>query len=514
MSILPWVAYILLAVFVFALVRWFISLRRVVKPSEVHVVRRSKKTQVYGDIQKLKALEKELHKDEVGAPIENDDVAGNAYYRIPSWMPIWGVEVQILPLHNFSVDLNDYEAYDKDKLPFVVDVTAFFRIADYRQAASRIEDNKTLTTHLQKIVQGAVRSILANDTLDKIMVQRSEYGEKFTSEVTNNLKEWGIVPVKSIELMDVRDKSGEEVIANIMAKKKSFIDMESRKEVAKNKQEAEQAEIEAEQAIAIRREEKEESVGKRKAEREKTVGIADQKSKQDVKDEEKTTKEKEMAVIKIGTIRQAEIDKDKLIVDANAKKEAGKIEAETTVLVAEQNKVAATHDAEAQLVKTTKGAEGKLIEAQKEAEGIKAKGQAQAKADEAQGLAKVQPQIKLAQEIGQNAGYQSYLIEIKKVEASQAVGVEQAKNLGHSQIKIVANAGSNIQEGVSSVMDLFSAKGGQSLAAMLETFAGTEQGQQLLGRLIGKPVEEQHSAPQNPKSETDPKPEAGFETTD
>ena len=498
MSVLPWVGYILLAVVVIALLRWFISLRRVVKPSEVHVVRRSKKTQVYGDIQKLRILEKELNKD--GAPsIENDDVAGNAYYRIPSWMPIWGVEVQVLPLHNFSVDLNDYEAYDKDKLPFVVDVTAFFRIADYRQAASRIEDNKTLTEHLRKIVQGAVRSILANDTLDLIMVQRSVYGEKFTSEVTTNLKEWGIVPVKSIELMDVRDKSGEEVIANIMAKKKSFIDMESRKEVAKNKQEAEQAEIDAEQVIAIRREEKEENVGKRHAEREKAVGIANQKSQQEVKDEEKTTKEKEMAVIQIGTVRQAEIDKEKLIVDANAKKAAGKIEAETAVLVAEQNKEAAKHDAEAQLVKTTKEAEGKLIVAEKEAAGIEAKGTSQAKADEAQGLAKVQPQITLAREIGQNAGYQSYLIEIKKVEASQAVGIEQAKNLGHSQIKIVANAGSNIQEGVSSVFDLFSAKGGQSLASMLETFAGTEQGQQLLGRLLGKPAEE---TPATPASET------------
>ena len=134
--------------------------------------------------------------------------------------------------------------------------------------------------------------------------------------------------------------------------------------------------------------------------------------------------------------------------------------------------------------------EGQLVVAQKEAEGIKARGEAQAKAKEKLGLAEVQPQITLAKEIGENEGYQTYLIEIKKVEASQAVGVEQARNLGNAQIKIVANSGGgNIQEGVSSVMDLFSAKGGQVLGSMLETFAGTEQGQALLGKLLGdKPV--------------------------
>ena len=98
----------------------------------------------------------------------------------------------------------------------------------------------------------------------------------------------------------------------------------------------------------------------------------------------------------------------------------------------------------------------------------------------------VQPQILLAKEIGENKGYQSYLIEIKRVEASQAVGEKQAENLSNAQIKIVANAGDNIQGGVNSVMDLFTAKGGQSVGAMLEAFAGTEQGQQLLSKLFGK----------------------------
>ena len=475
-------AIAVVAVLVFWFISWLLSKRRVVKPSEVHVVRRSKQTEIYGNV-------KPVTNAATGEVAGGDDSSGNVYYHIPTWVPIWGVEVQVLPLHNFSVDLEGYEAYDKDKLPFVVDVTAIFRISDYKQAASRIEDNSTLEEHLTKIVQSSVRSILANDTLDEIMIQRSRYGEEFTKEVSDNLKEWGVVPVKSIELMDVRDKEDEKVISNIMEKKKSFIDMESRREVAKNNKEAREAEIAAEQSIAMKEEEKQETVGKRRAEREKSVGIAQEKAQQDIQEQAKTTKEKQMAVLQVETVKKADIEKERTVIEANASRERQKIEADAKVDVAERQKDAATHEAEARYIQTTKDAEAQLKKEQNVAEAIKAKGLAEAEAKEKQGLAEVQPQITLAKEIGTNDGYQKYLIEIKKVEASQAVGIEQAKNLGTAQIKIIANAGSNIPEGVNSVMDLFSAKGGQALGSMIEAFAGTEAGQQLLSKITGNKEE-------------------------
>lgn len=476
----PWIVIGIAVLMVIFGIRWLLSLRQVVKPSEVHVVCRGKSTQIYGNV---KTVVSHVSSDTKSVS-QSDEFSGNVYYRIPVWIPIWGVEVQVLPLSNFSIDLEEYEAYDKDKLPFIIDVTAFFRIADYRQAASRIEDDSTLKEHLVKIVQGAVRTILAKDDLEEIMTERSKYGKQFTDEVTENLKEWGVVPVKSVELMDIRDKDGEEVVANIMAKKKSVIDMESRKEVAKNKKEAETAELDSEQAIDLRREEKEEAVGKRQAEREKEVGIAREKSSQEVQDQAKITKEKEMEVVKVGTVRQAEIDKEKQVIDADAARERDKIAAEAKVVVAENNEKESEHLAQAEYIRKTKDSEAGLIAAENEARGIQAKGEAEAAAKEKLGLAEVQPQITLAQEIGENQGYQNYLIEIKKVEASQAVGIEQAKNLGNAQIKVIANAGGNVAEGVSSVMDLFNAKGGQALGGMLEAFAGTETGQQLMSKLL------------------------------
>ena len=53
-----------------------------------------------------------------------------------------------------------------------------------------------------------------------------------------------------------------------------------------------------------------------------------------------------------------------------------------------------------------------------------------------------------------------------------------------------------MQEGVSSVMQLFSAKGGQSLGNMLEALSGTELGKQLVAKLTGRVAEKSNDEPQ------------------
>ena len=76
-------------------------LRRVVPTNEVHIVQSSKSTTSYG----------------------KDTGHGNSYYLWPSWIPFLGVTRIILPTSVFSLNLEDYEAYDKGRLPFVIDVT-------------------------------------------------------------------------------------------------------------------------------------------------------------------------------------------------------------------------------------------------------------------------------------------------------------------------------------------------------------------------------------------------------
>lgn len=455
------VNFVALAI-VFFFVKWIFSLRRVVPTNEVHIVRRGKNTMVYGTPERSNAEQAK-------------QFCGNSYYQFPTSIPVLGVSVTVMPLSIFGIDINDYEAFDKERVPFVVDIQSFFRISDYEVAASRISRIEELKKQLLSIVQGAVRSILAKDFLNEIMGERSKYGQQFTDEVKDELKSWGVETVKNIELMDVRDAKGEEVISNIMKKKKSEIEKESRIAVAKSNQQAREAEIQAEREIALKEQDKEKEVGLRRATVSKEVGIAEEQSSQAVKEQAKITKEREMEVTKVGAIKQAEIDKEKAIIDAEAKKRETEINAEA-------NKRKLELDAEAALVQTTKAADGQLITATKNSEGIKLEGDAKAEAEKKMQLASVEAQLTLAKEIGENEGYQSYLVQIRQVEANEKVGLAQAENIKGADIRIIAGAG-DVTGGISNAMSALSPKGGFNIAGAIEALAATEGGQALLSKL-------------------------------
>lgn len=409
--------------------------RRVVDTNEVHIVQRSKKTVSYGS----------------GA------TAGNVYYRWPSWMPVLGVTVSTLPVSVFDLFLSAYEAYDKGRLPFVVDVMAFFRISDSNMAAQRVSSFEQLHSQLTAIVQGAVRMILANSEIEEIMQERSKFGDLFTKEVGPQLVHWGVEAIKNIELMDIRDHQTSEVIHNIMAKKQSHIEMESRQTVAKNKRDACMAEVEANKDLDVKKQEAAQLTGLRTVESAKQVELARQASSQTTKEQERLTKQKEMAVLEVQSVRTAEIQKQVVLVQAEQAKQARILEAEA-------------------------GLETK----KKEAEATTLLGDAKASAERAFLLAPVTAQTTLAKEIGSNAGYQTYLLSIRQIEATEAIGMEQAKALSAADIKVIANT-ETPTTGLNKVMDLFSSKGGIQAGAMLEGLSNTPVGKSLLERLTTKP---------------------------
>lgn len=406
-------------------------LRRVVATNEVHIVQSSNKTVSYG----------------------KDMPAGNTYYAFPSWVPKIGVVVVKLPVSVFDCDLDGYEAYDKGRVPFVLDIKAFFRIAETNLAAQRVASTEELKSQLKAILQGAVRSILSSEDIETILSGRSTFGAKFTEEVDEQLKSWGVSTVKMIELMDIRDTANSKVIANIMEKKKSLIEKESRIEVAANRKLAEIAEIEAKREVELSNQQAAQQVGIRSAEVEREVGIKREQASQAVLEQGKVTAERQFEVKRVEEVKAAEIARDKAIVEAEQ-------QAKTTVVVAE----------------------GDLKGTQLQAEGVKVTGAAKAEAEKLMQLAPVEAQIVLAKEIGGNQGYQTYLVTLEQVRAGQVVGVAQAEALKAAGIKIIANSGS-VTEGVSSIGGLFTPTGGTQLGAMLEGFANTDQGRAVMSAL-------------------------------
>lgn len=428
--------------FIIVLILVAMSFRQVVPTNEVHIVQSSSKTTSYG----------------------KDTKNGNVYYRWPEWLPLLGITSVRLPVSVFQIDLKAYDAYDTGRVPFEVDVVAFFRVEDSNLCAQRVTNFAELQTQLTMIVRGSVRTVLAAHDIDRIMLERSTFGDAFTKEVETQLKNWGVTPVKNIELMDIRDGGQNMVIHNIMQKKKSLIEMQSRSEVAENMKNAQVAEINANRDALSQKQMAEQAVGIQTVEKEKQVQLATQAANQSIKEQERVTKEKEMAVLRVAQVQQAEIDKNVNLVKADQAKQVN-------ILTAEGEKQ-----------QFILHAEGNLESQKREAEGTVLVGNAKAEAEKAMQLAPVQAQITLAKEIGQNEGYQKYLITIRTVEANQAVGIEQAKALEKSDIKIIANTGDPVA-GIGSVRDLFSSKGGQSVGAMLEGLANSEQGAKVIGAI-------------------------------
>lgn len=429
-------------------------LRRVVPTNEVHIVQSRKKTVSYG----------------------KDMTEGNIYYEFPSSLPIIGIVKTILPVSVFDLDLSGYEAYDKGRLPFVVDIKAFFRITDSDIAAQRVSSFDELQEQLKAVVQGAVRTILASNEIEEIMQGRSKFGDEFTKEVEAQLSNWGVSTVKNIEMMDIRDHNNSEVIKNIMDKKKSHIEMESRIEVAKNRQAAKIAEIEAIKTTELQNQQAQQEVGQRTAEKDKLIGISLQKAQQEIKEQQKATEEKGMEVLRVQEIKQAEIEKDKNIIQAEQSKQ-------TNILIAEGEKQKNIINAEGIKQQTILKAEGNLQTQKLGAEGIEAEGEAKAKAEGAMQLAPITAQIALAKEIGENEKYQQYLITVRRIESDQAIGIKQAEALREADLKVIANGG-DVVSGVNKITELFSTKGGTNIAGMLEGLAQSEQGQSLIDKFL------------------------------
>ena len=438
--------------------------RVVVPTNEVHIVQSAKKTMSYG----------------------KDTGNGNTYYKFPSWMPLIGVTTIALPVSVFAIKIDSYEAYDLGRLPFVLDLTAFFRVSDSNLAAQRVENFADLKLQLSNIIQGSVRAILSSRKLEDILQIRSELGDDFTKAVGNQLKNWGIDPVKNIELMDIRDSGGSQVIKNIMNKKISLIEKESRIEVANNKKDADIAEIEAQQLTEVRSQEAKKMIGLKTVENEREVAISQEQANQLVKDQEKITQEKQMEVERVKQVKQAEITRETEIVKAEQEQKKIEIDAlarkNAQIREAEANKenqiLVAQGDKEKQFL-----AAAALLEMKdKEAQGIAKIGTAEAEALRLKELAPISAQIELAKEIGENQGYQTYLISIRQIEANQAIGIEQAKALTAADLKIIANGG-DVSSGVQKIGDILSSSGGMSIGAMLEGLSNSEVGKKVVDKM-------------------------------
>ena len=369
--------------------------RVTVNPNEVHVVQYAGSTVAYGK-----------------------DFESRVYYNWRPWLPfVWCVST-VLPTSVFDVTISNYQAYDIGRVPFWIDVKAFFRIESPVLAAERILNFDELVTQLHDVLKSSIRSILAWADIEEILSGRSEFSDRFTKAVKEQLSQdrW-VGVVKNIEFMEIRDWTDSSVISNIQKKKESLILKQSRLEIAENNKAAEVWEIQAKQEAEIKAQEAREVVGKRTVEAEKQIQIEQEKANQLVKEQSKITAERDMEVQRVQEVKAAEIAKDKEVVDAD--KEARKI-----IIAAEAEKAKADVDAKA--IATL---------AQAKAGEIKSIWVAEGDAIKAKEIALISGKVELMEKMQSNIEYANYLQAIEAINAQKDIGVANAKALESADIK-------------------------------------------------------------------------------
>lgn len=108
--------------------------------------------------------------------------------------------------------------------------------------------------------------------------------------------------------------------------------------------------------------------------------------------------------------------------------------------------------------------------------------------------------IELAEKIASNPEYMGYLQNIEAIKASQVVGTAKAEALKDADLKILANGGS-VDSGMTSLLDVFSGKGGSSMASMLENLNNSELGKDLISKFL-KPKKTEEVVPTADKAPT------------
>ena len=180
MEIVLWLVWIVIIIIFVVIV---ISVRKVVPKDEVHILKMWNKVIVKGRI----------------------FYEWNIYYYFPKYIPYFGISwVKKLPLWVFDIELLNYQAYDSGKIPFNVDITAFFVIKDPELAAKRVADFEELKDQLVEVVKGTVRKILAQYDIQEIMDAKWELTQKLYEELTNAVKKWW-VELKNIVFMYISD---------------------------------------------------------------------------------------------------------------------------------------------------------------------------------------------------------------------------------------------------------------------------------------------------------------------
>ena len=333
------------------------------------------------------------------------DTGKAAYFKIPGWVPGYGMVVHRMPLKILSIPIPDFLAFDKDRARFVCDIVAYGVIKDPVVAAMRFPSSlDELGQDISKVVRATTRDSTTKKPIREIINDREGIIKTINAPLTDALTHWGI-DLRDVELVEFKDP--EEPIYKGEEPPHVIKDISSIIEVQINS-EARQKNAEQIKIARLKEAEAEELARKREIERDEEIGMREQKRDQEVAKEQKVAREQQLEVTKVNQVKQQQIDKEQAIVKANQEKEVEAIQKNRKQLTGQGDRLM------------------KEEQAKGEAAFIREKGFADADAKQ-----KLQDALNRFKENAIRA-----LVAELLVEKDRQIGVETAKALSQADLKV------------------------------------------------------------------------------
>jgi len=302
-----------------------VALYRLVPANEAHVVIQRGKRRTFSSMK------------------EYSDVGKAAYFKVPPWVPGWGMIIHKMPLEILSISIPDFLAFDENRARFLCDIRAYVVIKDSTIAAMRFPSKekgvgvniKELADQISKVVQATTRDSTTKRNIREIINDREGIIEKIKDPLAEALQNWGLI-LSDIELVEFKDPTEKEygekepphVIKDISAVEEIKINSEMRR---KNAEET--------KAARVTEAETEEFARRREIEKEEQIGIREKKKLQEIAKEEKIATEEQLEIEKVKQVKTEKIMKERAIVEANKQKEVEEVNKTQKKLIGEGDRL-------------------------------------------------------------------------------------------------------------------------------------------------------------------------------
>lgn len=354
-----------------------------------------------------------------------------AYFKVPNWIPGYGMTVHRMPLKVININVPDFLAFDVNRARFLCDIRAYVVIEDPVKSAKRFprdfsqdirrdrqHDGKAemaeLKEQVSKIVQATTRDATTKRTIIEIINDRQGIISEIKAPLSQALTIYGL-KLEDIELVEFKDPTekqyGEKAPPHVIA------DYSSIEEVKINSQ-ARQKNAEEIKLAELKEATAEEEYRQRQIERDEKIAMREEKKNQEVAKQAKIAMEETLEVTKVEEVKTQKINKEKMLVEANQRKEIEAINREQKRIEGEGDKL--------KEIETATGIARKImLEGKAAAEIIKAKLEG-----EADGKMKLQEALNLFSDDGIRA-----MAIIREIEKNENIGVATAQMLQLANVK-------------------------------------------------------------------------------